>query len=192
MKQLLIYCHPQSGSFCRAIADTAVQAIHARGDEVMMRDLYAMHFVPALSGRDLLSFAEAQTPPDIIEEQRHIAWADRLIFVYPLWWSAMPAVLKGYIDRVFAEGFAFSAAETGLQGLLAGKEVLAFTTMGMPEALCEESGVAKSVRLAVDEGIISLCGMKVLEHRLFGAVTTVDDAARQKMLEEVSQKVRTL
>ena len=104
----------------------------------------------------------------------------------------MPAVLKGYIDRVFAEGFAFSAAETGLQGLLAGKEVLAFTTMGMPEALCEESGVAKSVRLAVDEGIFSLCGMKVLEHRLFGSVTAVDDAARQKMLEEVSQKVRTL
>lgn len=192
MKQLLIYCHPQSGSFCRAIADTAVQAIHARRDEVMMRDLYAMHFVPALSGRDLLSFAEAQTPPDIIEEQRHIAWADRLIFVYPLWWSAMPAVLKGYIDRVFAEGFAFSAAETGLQGLLVGKEVLAFTTMGMPEALCEESGVAKSVRLAVDEGIFSLCGMKVVEHRLFGSVTAVDDAARQKMLEEVSQKVRTL
>ena len=192
MKQLLIYCHPQSGSFCRAIADTAVQAMHARGDEVMVRDLYAMHFAPSLSGRDLLTFAEAQTPSDIAEEQRHIAWADRVTFIYPLWWSAMPAMLKGYVDRVFAEGFAFSFGETGLKGLLAGKEVLAFTTMGMPEAAGEESGVIETLRLLTDEVIFAACGMKVLEHRFFGAVTAVDDAARQKMLEEVSRKVRTL
>ena len=192
MKQLLIYCHPQSGSFCRALADAAVQAIHARGDEVMMRDLYAMHFSPSLSGRDLLAFEEAQTPLDIADEQRCVAWADRIIFIYPLWWSAMPAMLKGYIDRVFAAGFAFSASESGLKGLLAGKEVLAFTTMGMSEAVYEESGLAEALRLTVDEGIFSLCGLKVLEHRFFGSVTVVDDTARQTMLNEVSQKVRTL
>lgn len=96
----------------------------------MVRDLYAMHFAPSLSGRDLLTFAEAQTPSDIAEEQRHIAWADRVTFIYPLWWSAMPAMLKGYVDRVFAEGFAFSFGETGLKELACGEGSTGFYDHG--------------------------------------------------------------
>ncbi len=101
MKILIIYAHPNHNSFNGAILKQ-VQANLDRNHEVTLLDLYAEKFNPVLSfdedhrRRDLEKDPETQTYRELI------TWADHLIFIFPIWWSGMPAILKGFIDRVFA------------------------------------------------------------------------------------------
>lgn len=123
MNHLIVFAHPHQESFNRAILDTAVRALQTKGHEVHVRDLYQLGFNPVLTGEDTAEMKKGSTPADIQAEQAFITKADVITFVYPVWWTGLPAILKGYVDRVFAYGFAYQYnSQGGIDKLLAGKK----------------------------------------------------------------------
>ena len=101
---LMILGTPKSDSFCHALAEAYCQGARGEGHVVRQLKLGEIHFDPIL--RDGFSQGQA-LEPDLLEAQRQIHWAEHLVFVYPVWWGGVPALLKGFFGRVFLPGFAF-------------------------------------------------------------------------------------
>ncbi|HQB94315.1 MAG TPA: NAD(P)H-dependent oxidoreductase [Candidatus Omnitrophota bacterium] len=192
MNYLIVYSHPNPASFNHAIKETVVKALKDKGKNVRVRDVYSMRFDPVLKADDFETFQQERTPRDIEIEQEHVRWADVLIFIYPVWWAGMPAIARGYIDRVFSIGFAYENTPEGPKGLLTGKKVYVFNTMGAPVAAYEQSGIFKAIELLTDQETFRFCGLEVLGHKYFGSVTTVTDDDRKAMLGEVERVAASL
>lgn len=191
MKYLILYAHPNAGSFNHAILETVREELAKAGKEVSVRDLYAQNFNPVLSANDLAGLMQGQLQPEVKAEQEFISSADLLVVIYPLWWAGMPAILKGYIDRVFTEGFAYRIVGPDLEGLLQGRKVLLITTTGAPQEMYEASGMFRSMAQTTGEGIFQFTGMELIEHKYLCAIPYLTDADRKKMLEEVKGLVQT-
>lgn len=101
-KTLLVYCHPCPESFCAAVRDATIAALEAAGSTVRVVDLYANGFDPVMDADERRGY---HTPADnavpVAEQLAAIRWADTLVFVYPTWWFGLPAMLKGWLDRVW-------------------------------------------------------------------------------------------
>lgn len=192
MKSVIIYAHPNSKSFNAAIKETLVTELQAKGHEVRVRDLYDMKFDPILTADDFTQFFQNQIPADIKAEQNEIEWADLLFFIYPTWWIGMPAILKGYIDRVFTNGFAFRYTENGAEGLLKGKKAVVVQTTGTPEEILRGLNLVASMENSVDVGIIGFCGIETFTHKIFYAVPAVTDDVRKEMLTECKEIISNL
>jgi NAD(P)H dehydrogenase (quinone) len=186
MKHLIIYAHPNPASFNHAIKETLVRVLKGKGQEVRVRDLYALGFDPVLKASDFEALLAGKVPADILAEQEHVRWADQLTFLYPIWWNRMPAIACGYIDRVLSRGFAYDYTPTGPVGLIPGKKVFIINTLGAPFSVCEQAGLFKSMEHLIDKETFHFCGMKMVGHKYFGSVPMVTDAERKKMLEEVA------
>ncbi len=115
MRHLVIVAHPNTKSFNHSVAETYVAALAELKHRVECRDLYASNFNPVMSARDLAAIGHGRASKDIRDEQAAIRRADVLTFISPLWWSGFPAMLKGYLDRVFCEGFAFERPRYGFR-----------------------------------------------------------------------------
>lgn len=191
MKTLVIYTHPNPASFNAAIKETVVDQLTTKGHEVKVRDLYAQNFNPILSADDFTQFFQNQIPEDIKVEQDAIAWADQLVFIYPTWWTNMPAMLKGYIDRVFTNGFAFKYTENGAEGLLNGKKAIIFQTTGQPKESLEAYNLISPLQISI-EGSLSFTGIETISHPLFFSVPYVSDEERKNMLNEVKEVLSKL
>ena len=128
---LVILGHPANESFCGALVDSYVEGAKAAGNEVQRISLGLLSFDPVLHN----GYAKIQElEPDLVTAQDAITWAQHLVFVYPIWWGAMPALLKGFIDRIFLPGFAFNYRE-GSQfwdRLLSGRSAHLLVTMDTP------------------------------------------------------------
>jgi len=185
MKYLVVYTHPNPASFNHAILETVAGELEKAGQEVVVRDLYAIGFDPLLSGRDFAAMQGGSVSEDIRREQEFVGAADVLVVIFPLWWAGMPAMLKGYIDRVFTDGFAYSIREEGIEGLLKGKKIHLITTTGAPREMYEEMGMFRSLSQTIDGGIFQFCGMELIEHTYFTAIPYISDADRKQMLEEL-------
>lgn len=193
MNHLILYAHPNPNSFNHAILETVQSELAHQGHEVRVRDLYQLKFNPVLSGDDFVAFQQNRLPADIEEEQQHITWAEHIVVVYPVWWAGLPAILKGYIERVFSYGFAYKYGEQGnIEQLLNGKAALLISTHGNSEENYRQSGMYEAMKKTSDYGIFEFVGMKVLAHSFPASVTTVDDAARKSMLSEVQQLLKQL
>ncbi len=108
MRALVVYCHPKEGSFNAAIRDLVVEKLNARGAEVRLADLYGKGFDPTLSPHDLTVYEDtSQNTLAVAEDVANLKWCDTLIFVYPTWWYGLPAMLKGWLDRVMVPEVAF-------------------------------------------------------------------------------------
>jgi len=192
MKHLVVYCHPDPKSFCHAILENVLDTIRGKGHEVRVKELYADGFDPILKGSDFAAFQAGKTPPDIKAEQDHILWAETMTVIHPVWWTGMPAMLKGYIDRVFSLGFAYAFGPDGPTGLLSGRKVVILSTQGADKEQYDSAGVTDAMKKASDIAIYALCGMEVLEHKFFGGVTSVDDETRKRYLAEVKEVMSRL
>lgn len=108
MRALIVYCHPHPHSFTAAVRDRVLAGLAAAGAEVRVQDLYAQGFAPALAADEWLGYLDtpANTEP-VAAEVADIRWCDTLIFIYPTWWYGLPAVLKGWLDRVLLPEVAF-------------------------------------------------------------------------------------
>ncbi|MDM5157083.1 NAD(P)H-dependent oxidoreductase [Bacillus sp. DX1.1] len=179
--------YPQS--FNHAILETVQGQLEEKGHEVRVRDLYALNFNPVLATDDFISFSQGNTPAEIEEEQKHIAWADVITFIYPVWWAGLPAILKGYVDRVFSHGFAYAYSENGIEKLLSGKKGLLLSTMGNTKEAYTANGMFEAMKKTTDAGIFEFTGIETLEHTFYTSVPSVDDAARKQYLEEVKELV---
>lgn len=185
MNYLIIYAHPNPKSFCHAIKEEIQTQIKSQGGEYTVRDLYEMGFTPILSSGDFVQFLQHKTPIDIHNEQELIRNADTMIFIYPVWWFNMPAILKGYIDRVFSRGFAYDAKGPLIIGLLKGKRAMVFNTTGGPRFAYYLFGYKSAIKTCIDIGIFKFCGIKVILHKFFYAVPVITDAVRKKMLASI-------
>ena len=114
MRVLIVYCHPNPESYTAAVRDVVRGNAEAVGAEVRVLDLYANGFDPVLSQGELEAYetvpGNTQTVQDHVDA---IRWCDTLVFVYPTWWYAHPAMLKGWLDRVLLPGVAFDMPEGG-------------------------------------------------------------------------------
>jgi NAD(P)H dehydrogenase (quinone) len=108
MRALVIYCHPRQGSFTEAVREVVLAKLNTVGAEVRLRDLYAEGFDPVLSAREHEIYEdEALNRDPVASHCVDLAWCDTLIFVYPTWWYGLPAMIKGWLDRVLVPGLAF-------------------------------------------------------------------------------------
>ncbi|MCU0761553.1 MAG: NAD(P)H-dependent oxidoreductase [Hydrogenophaga sp.] len=136
MKCLVVIAHPSTDSLCHAMARTAITALENHGHEVMIEDLYASGFEPALTLQERQSYYGAAFDTTALQEQiDRLASAEALVLVFPTWWFGFPAVLKGWFDRVWAPGIAYDhGADLGaIQArLLRLRTALAITSLGSP------------------------------------------------------------
>jgi NAD(P)H dehydrogenase (quinone) len=190
MNHLVVFSHPNPKSFNRAILDSYVMALREAGQEARVRDLYALAFQPVLTANDLIGAGKAQLTQDVRAEQEHVAWADVITFIYPLWWAGMPAIAKGYVDRVFSEGFAYTFDEGGLRKLLATKRAVTITTLGDSCENYRRLGFIDAMDKLMDGILFDFAGITPVEHKYFGSVVTSSDEERRQMLEEVVRLAR--
>lgn len=184
MHHLILCCNPSSSSFNNALADSLEAISAALGHETRIRNLYALGFDPVLRQADLDAQEKGSPAPEIAFEQQFILWADLLSLVYPVWWTGMPALLKGYLDRVFSKNFAYRLTDTGTEGLLTGKRVLIFNTTGAPSTTYADQDMHETMAKIMDQGIFEPCGMEVLHHAFFGGMHAATPEIRKSYLAE--------
>lgn len=171
MKHAVIAAHPRVASFTLTTARTWAEAAKAAGHRVELRDLYNIGFDPRLRDEEIPRPTGFQAADDVLAERRLIADADVFVFVYPLWFYAPPAMMKGYVDRVFGMGFGYGPQQQGgNQRLLEGRKLISFTSSGAPSFWVEERGDMAAIRRLFDGHVAAVCGMTVLDHVHFGGV----------------------
>ena len=128
MNILIIYTYPNHQSFNSAILKVVQQNL-SKDHNVKTLDLYEEQFDPVLRFDDTHKRRDLSTVPDMEKYRNLITWADHIIFIYPIWWGGMPAVLKGFVDRVFVKGFAYDYSDNPIpQALLKGRTGWVITT----------------------------------------------------------------
>ena len=190
MKHAVIFAHPKARSFTGSVAGAYAQAATALGHQVVTRDLYRMNFEPRLAEAELPFGDTARPGADVIAERQLLGDIDVFALVYPFWLNAPPAMLKGYLDRVFGYGFAYG--QGGRSGpLLRGRSLITFSSSGAPLQWVRETGAFEAVGKLFDAYFAELCGLKFLEHVHFGGILPMirEDAVASRMT-SVGETVR--
>jgi NAD(P)H dehydrogenase (quinone) len=189
MNVFIVYAHPEPRSLNGTLKDLAVRRLTARGHDVRVSDLYAMGWKAAADGADFLgpaaeerlryihasrrAFTGGTQTPDIASEQEKLLWSDAVIFQFPLWWFSMPAILKGWVERVFAYGFAYGVGVHGGdrwgdrygEGTLLGRRALLSLTIGGRAPHYGDRGVngaLDELLFPIQHGILFYPGLDVL------------------------------
>lgn len=182
MKVFVVYAHPEKGSFNAALHQAALGALEYQGHEIVVSDLYRMGFNPVASSKDFFSkvqkkdhpgfrdeqekaYQKGSLAPEISREQEKLAWCDLLILQFPLWWFSMPAILKGWLDRVLTPGFAYSRNEFFRQGRLRGRKALVLLTTGGSQQRFSRNGLNGPIDLIlfpIHHGTLHYVGFEVL------------------------------
>jgi NAD(P)H dehydrogenase (quinone) len=185
-KILIVFAHPEQTSLTRTMVDTSIETLEALGHEVILSDLYGMKWKAVLDETDFpnrvnnerLSFihesgnayaTQSQTP-DVLIEQEKLLSADAVILQFPLWWYGMPAILKGWIERVYAFGFAYGYKNGTNQfrfgeGILSGKRAIVSVYAGGPESDYSARGIngpIEQLLFPLTHGVLFYPGMEVL------------------------------
>ena len=157
MKTLVVYVHPVEGSFTSNVRDAIIQHLPMHRHEIRLRDLYAENFDPFLSAIErTLHHTPPTTRPELARDVEDLRWCEAIVFVYPTWWSGLPAMLKGWIDRTWMNEVAWAlplGASTIRPRLTNIKRLVAVTTHGSSKfvnALQGEPGkrtISRSIRL---------------------------------------------
>lgn len=167
MKYLIIYAHPNESSLNNHLLKNVIHGLQKEQQEIEIRDLYKIQFNPVLSFADMEGQRMGKVDAAVQREQEYISWADHLVFIYPIWWTGMPAIMKGYIDRVFSYGFAYRYDQGVQKGLLTGKMATIINTQGKSKAEYESIGMDKALSLTSDKGVFAYCGLKINQHFFF-------------------------
>lgn len=182
MKVFIVYAHPEPLSFNGAMFNKALETFLQAGHELQVSDLYAMKFNP-VSGKhnfttlenpdfykqqkeELHATATAGFVPDIAIEQEKLEWCNLMIWQFPLWWFSIPAIMKGWVDRVFAMGRVYGEGRIYKTGAFKGKKaVLSLTTGGPEEAYLADGlqGNLNGILRPVQRGILEFTGFDILE-----------------------------
>ena len=170
MKHAIIYAHPSPRSFTATMAAAYAQEAQARGGAVVVRDLYAMGFDPCLKLDEIPGSPGFAARPDIVAERGLIGDADVFALFYPLWLNAPPAILKGYLDRVFGFGFAYRHGAGGIEPALSGRKLATFSSSGAPSEWVKKTGAWDAMHKLFDEHFAAVCGLVLIDHTHFGNI----------------------
>ncbi|RAK62873.1 NAD(P)H-dependent oxidoreductase [Phenylobacterium kunshanense] len=189
MKHAVVLAHPAAGSLNAAIARAYAETVQARGHAVVVRDLYALGFDPCLKAEEIPGPGEPRFGPDVVAERAELADAEVFVFVYPIWFNGPPAILKGYVDRVFGMGFGFRPAFGGTEPALSGRRLISFTTSGAPDAWMNQTGALEGLRRLFDAHLAGTTGLTVADHVHFGGmVSGITEEAFEEVIEAVRRK----
>ncbi|UZR96404.1 NAD(P)H-dependent oxidoreductase [Chondrinema litorale] len=164
MKHLIIFAHPNSKSLNGLLKQSVVNFLAENNHEVILRDLYQQSFNPILSLDDMAGQRMGQVTEEIKKEQEYIEWVEVITFIYPIWWTGLPVMMKGYIERVFSYGFAYRYDEGIQKGLLKNKQAVIINTHGKSHAEYNAIGMDKALELTSDKGIFTYCGLAIKKH----------------------------
>ena len=211
MKILIVHAHPEPKSFCSAMKDTAVETFQSLGHEVQVSDLHQMNWNPVASGDDFEvrsnpdylvyaleqreSYKSEKISPDIQAEIDKLKWCDVLIFNFPMYWFSVPAILKGWIDRVFVSGFCYGGKRFYDQGGLKGKKgLLAFTLGGREYMFGEDKihGEMQTMLRPLLRGSMAYVGLSVLPPFIGWHVPYISDEERQSLLKQYREYLTNL
>ena len=160
MRVLVVYCHPVPESFCAALRDAAIETLTGRGDEVRLVDLYADGFDPVMQPEERRRYNDGPpADPALLPYVDHLKWAEAVLFVYPTWWYGLPAMLKGFFDRVWATGVVFDLPSDGgriVSRISHIRRIGVVTTCGATMLLSWLMG--QPGRKTILRGIRALCG----------------------------------
>lgn len=179
----IVVGHPRSGTYCEALADAYCRGAEAGGHRVRVFSLSRMRFDPILHD----GFGGTQPlEPDLAEAQETIRAADHLVIVFPLWFGCLPALLKGFIERVFQPGFATEKADTpmGFRPLLVGKSARIIITMGMPGFVYRWYFGAHALKM-LKRNILGFVGFAPIRDLVLGRIEAVPSERRRRWLSEV-------
>jgi len=209
MNVLIVYAHPEPASFNAAMCARARDALTQAGHEVVVSDLYAEGFNPVAGRHDFLSVADPNVfhyqteqahaarhgtfAPDITREQRRVADADLVILQFPLWWGGVPAILKGWGERVFAYGFGYADGLRFQTGVFRGRRAMVSMTSGGTTARFGAGAVYGELERQVLWQIQHL-GLEYMGYELEPpfvayAAPRTDDAGRADYLDELERRV---
>ncbi len=171
MKHAVIISHPEPASFTHTMAAAYAAAVVGQGHEVLVRDLYKMDFDPRLASDEIPRPGGFTPHADVRAERALLADVKTFALFYPVWFNAPPAMLKGYIDRIFGMGFGYGMGAGGSnEPLLAGRRLISFSSSGAPKSWLVETGAWDAMRKLFDEHVAGVCGLAVLDHLHFGAI----------------------
>ncbi len=196
MRALVVYCHPTEGSFTSAVRDVALERLSKAGAEIRVSDLYARGFAPALTAGELAGYLDCpQNQAPVAADVEDVRWCDTLIFVYPTWWYGLPAMLKGWLDRVLLPDVAFLMPDgvnrTIRPGLGHITRLGIFTTCGASRWLTALVGAPGRRTLTMGVGLLCARGKR----KVFAAHYLMDSStpeSRARHLRRVGAKMDRL
>lgn len=211
MRVLIVYCHPEPRSFNGAMFHTACEALAAAGHEVRTSDLYGMDFDPASSRKN---FSTVKDPDylklqieemyatemngfaaDVDAEIGKMEWCDLMIWQFPLWWFGLPAVFKGWVDRVFAMGRTYGGGRLYREGVFRGKRaMLSLTTGGPREAYVKGgfNGDIGAILRPIHRGMLQFVGFDVLAPQIVYGPVHLSPEQRGQALADYAARLRAI
>jgi NAD(P)H dehydrogenase (quinone) len=201
-KILIVHAHPESKSFCSSLKNETLSYFESNGAEVKVSDLYSMEFNP-VGGRN--DFKDLQNPEffkyqmeqvnafqhnlfetSLKAEMDKLEWCDTLIFTFPLWWFGLPAILKGWVDRVFAMGLTYGAGKGVYDnGTYKNKTTFLTLTTGGPELAygpTGKNGEMENILYPIQHGMLFFVGMTVLPPFVVYSPARLTDAERSEQI----------
>jgi NAD(P)H dehydrogenase (quinone) len=179
---LIVTCHPSPTSLCAHIAARVEHALGPRRARVIVDDLHAQGFNPVISMQEMADYYDDKVPADIAGLVAHLRSADELIFVLPVWMYSLPALLKGYFDRVWRPHVSFEIDGGAIRPLLPGiRHLTAVVCHGAPEAVCDQVGDGTRLFFATSLPSV-LPGLQTnTRFDLYGLDTAGDDNIRREL-----------
>ena len=211
MRVFIVHAHHEPSSFNAAMTRVAGEAMTLQGHRVIVSDLHAMGFDPVSDRRNFTTTAnpgrlkqqdeEALASrtggfaPELQAEMDKLAWCDLLIFQFPMWWLGPPAILKGWIDRVFAVGRSYGGGRWFDTGLHRGKRALCSLTVGGPKTMYQPGGLyapVAQILYPLHHGLLGFTGFTVLEPFVVYGPNRIDEAQRKEQLAAYRERLLAL
>lgn len=211
MKVLIVHAHNEPDSFTSAMKNMAVVVLSEQGHEVIVSDLYALKFNPVATAEDFGSRANSEylvyaleqrhnynngmLAADIQAELDKIKWADLIIFNFPIYWCGMPAIMKGWIDRVFVSGLCYGGRRIYDRGGLKGKKAMLSFTLGGQSHMFGKGAVhgeMETLLRPIHQGILAYVGLEVLPPFIAYHVPYISEVERWGYLKDYFQHLVTL
>lgn len=191
MRTLIVFNHPYEGSYCNAILNSVEKGLSRAGHEIDLIYLDKEDFNPVMTSGDLLAFIDREPiDPKVLEYKSRLEKADHLVFIFPIWWELMPALTKGFIDKVLFPGVAYQYKENGLgmKPLLNNlKRVSVITTMNTPGVMYRFL-FGNAIKKSLLRGTFWKMGYKNRKWISLNMVKMVSEKKRKKWLEKIEYK----
>ena len=211
MNVLIVFAHPEPKSFNGAMFDTAVRELEAAGHTVATSDLYRMGFNPVsdrhnfttLKDPDFLKLQAEETyasetggfAPEVEAELRKLEACDLLVLQFPMWWFGMPAILKGWIDRVMAMGRTYGYGSIYQTGKFRGKRAMLSLTTGAPEEAYRKGGFngdIEAILRPVQRGVLEFLGFEVLAPQIHYGPVRAEPGQLRTWLANYAQRLQSI
>ncbi len=194
MKVMVVYAHPYDKSYNHAILESTLEGLREGNHEIDFLDLNNDDFNPIMTSEDLQAASMGKVvDPKVIEYQSRIEAAQHLVFIFPIWYESVPAVLKGFLDKVFSSGWAYKPVpgKSTPVGLLTQLNATVISTMGMPK-LIYRSFYNNAVQGVLIKGVLKFSGVKDVKWFNIDNVQSVSNEKRTKWLLDIKEHMKNL